>query len=84
MSTPTGAAEMRGQEPDRFTLDGRAGTEPRSRATRKIDCGDGMTTRRTATREPGSGLPHAAFALARNGPKFGSTSRSLGEQHQAI
>lgn len=76
---------MRSTEIPSSTSDRRPGNETRERATRSIDCGDAATARKgSAHRDPAAGLAYAAFALARNAPKFGSSSASLGEQYQAI
>jgi hypothetical protein len=76
---------MRTDTTSRFPGERRSGKELRPDASRAIDCGDSVAAAAPmAHREPGVGLAHAAFALARNAPKFGSSSRSFGEQHQAI
>jgi hypothetical protein len=69
----------------RFPGERRAGKELRPAAARAIDCGDPLRMSSPVVfREPGIELAHAAFSLARNAPKFGSSAQSFGEQHQAI
>lgn len=76
---------MRNTETSHPTVERRMMNDAHTQATRTIDCGDGVRAGTPPVqREPGAGLAHAAFALARSGPTFGSSARSFGEQHQAI